>query len=684
VVYELATGKQLFEGPSVSDTLASVLKETPDWEQVPTELRRLVRACLVRDPRQRMRDIGDARLLLADHFSAAPAPAAVPQGGPARRWWNIAISILALAGVAVSVVHFRETLPEPAPVRFQIPPPEKYDYATGGMALSPDGKRLAFIASSTGGGTMLWVRSLESLESRAIPGTEGAGYLPFWSPDSRYIAFGVLGKLKKVDANGGPPQTLCEIGGNLLGGSWNRDGVILFGYNTGGLYRVSQAGGAATQLTKSDESKGEIGHLRPWFLPDGRHFLYVTRISSGNQSIYIASLDSPERKLLVESRQAGAYAPPAPGAPYGHLLFLREGTLMAQPMNPTKYELAGEAFPIAEQVGSILAMGYFAVSANGVLVYRTGPTATANFSQLAWRERSGKTPETLLPGPFYSGTVELSPDGSRAAVEQIDANSNRDIWIADLTRRVSTRFTSDPANERDPVWSPDGSQLVFSSDRQAQGVTQLYRRASNGSGNEELLLKGSQSMHPMSWSRDGRYLLFESFDPKNRTDLWVLAMDSRGAAGKPEPYLQGATDERQGQFSPDGRWVAYVSDDAAPGQYQIYVESFPRGAGRFQISTGVGGIQPRWRGDGKEIFYRAPDGKLISVEIQTAPRFQAGAPQALLDLQSALTGVPATAFRYDVMRDGKRFLVITPPTGTEGGGSSPITVVLNWQAAVRK
>ena len=685
VVYELLTARRLFEGPSVSDTLASVLKETPDFQVLPDPLRSLVRACLVRDVRRRMRDIGDARLLL-DQPAAGISAEGAGVRSRAARWWIAALSVLTLTGIAVAVLHFRETPAETAPVRFQIRPPEKYDYATGGMALSPDGKRLAFVPTAAGGGTMLWIRSLDALESRVLPGTEGASYLPFWSPDSRYIAFGVLGKLKKVNADGGPPQTLSEVAGPVLGGSWNREGIILFGYNAGGIYRVPQAGGTPIKVTTSDESKGELGHLRPWFLPDGRHFLYVTRgtVASGN-TIYLATLDSPERKKMVESRQAGAYAPPVAGTPYGHLLFLREGTLMAQPMDPKRYDLVGEAFPVAEQVGSVLAMGYFSVAGNGVLAYRSGNANSVDFSQLTWRDRSGKVLETLLPGPPYTGTIEFSPDRTRAAIEQMDASNNRDLWIVDLRRHVASRFTLDPvANERDPVWSPDGSQLVFSSDRSTQGSYRLYHKSAGGNGNDELLIETSGASHPLSWSHDGRYLLFNLYD-KGSDDLWVLPMDSKGAAGKPQPYLQGAFTERQAQFSPDGHWVAYISDESMRGQYQVYVQSFPLGGGKFQISTGAGGTMPRWRPDGKEIFYVAADGKLVAVEVKTTPRFEAGAPQPLLDLRAMPVANPGSVFRYDVAADGKRFLVITPPAGMENSGSpTPITVLLNWTSAVRK
>jgi hypothetical protein len=471
MLYELLTGHQVFGGDTVSDSLAAVLKTDPDWTALPPDtppaIRRLLRRCLERDRRKRLSDIGDARLeideALAGPADILPAPPAPPQrrGTIVHRWATAALALAALGGVAVAVVHLREAAPAPAPVRFQVPPPENVSFGNYGMALSPDGRKLAFITFA-GGRSMLWVRSLESLTAQALPGTEGAGFLPFWSPDSRFIGFFVQSKLKKVDASGGPPQTLCEIAGNaLIGGSWSSDGVIVFGYNAGGLYRVSQAGGVPTKVTTSDQSRGELGHLRPWFLPDGRHFLYVTR--GGQPAIYLGSLDGTASKRLVTASQAGAYAPPLSGSEHGHLLFLREGTLMAQPMNPRSLELAGEPFPLAEQVGSSLAMGFFSVSANGVLSYRSG--TSGGISQLAWFDREGKLLGSVNAPDGPTGDLMLSPDGKRLAIGKMDQAGNGDIWVIDMARGAPTRFTFDSAVDAHPVWSPDGRRLVFASNR---------------------------------------------------------------------------------------------------------------------------------------------------------------------------------------------------------------------------
>jgi Tol biopolymer transport system component len=673
VLYEMLTGTRLFDGETVSDTLAHVLTKEPDWDRAPRKTRRLLRKCLEKDPKRRLRDIGDAWELLEE---AAEAQAI----GPRHRglpWAAAAVAILAAVGLGV--VHFRETPPQPVPMRFQIPEPDKASFGNYGMALSPDGRRLAFVAAGPDTRGMVWVRPLDSLAAQALRGTEGAAYALFWSPDSRFLGFAVQGKLKKIEATGGPPQTLCEIPGIIIGGSWSRDGVIIFGTPASGLFRVPQAGGVATQVTKPDESLGENGHLMPWFLPDGRHFLYVTNTRKvEDEAIYLATLDGKERKRLVGAKQSAAYAPPAAGSEDGHLLFLRDRTLMAQALDAKRFELAGEPFPVAEQVDSYLRLGFFSVSANGALAYRS--VSIGNISQLVWFDRGGKSLGALGQPADYYGGLALSPDGKRVAVGEGD-QAGSDIWLLDVARGVHTRFTFDTKSLR-PTWSPDGTRLVFSSTR--DGSVNIYQKDSSGSGNEELL---SKSGNPEGWSPDGRYLLYIVLDPKtNDRDLWVLP-DPAGPPEnhKPIPYLQTPFSEGQGRFSPDGHWIAYISNESGPAQYQIYVQSFPAGAGKFQVSTGAGGTQPRWRRDGKEIFYLAADGKLMAVETQTTPRFEARAPKPLFDPRISRGGLaPYVFYRYDVTADGTRFLVNSAPTTTESSASAPITVVVNWLAALKR
>jgi eukaryotic-like serine/threonine-protein kinase len=485
----------------------------------------------------------------------------------------------------------------------------------------------------------------------------------------------------KIEAAGGPPQTLCEVPGDLIGGSWNRDGVIIFGTPDGGLFRVSQAGGVSARLTTSDEAHGELGHGRPWFLPDGRHYLYLSRTDNPEAvGIYLATLDGKERKRLVATNHGGAYAPPAAGSENGHLLFLREGTLMALPLDARRFEPAGEPFPLAEQVGSWLATEFFSVSANGVLAYRNG-AAIGGGSQLVWFDRQGKSLGALGPPGSYGGGPTLSPDGNRAAVDQGDSAGNRNVWVVDVARGVPTRFTFDPGQDFSPVWSPDGTRLVFGSFRGTGGAFGIYQKDSSGTGKEELLLQSGLPMDPNGWSPDGRYLLYSTGN-KSKRDLWVLPAAAGTPPGtKPVPYLQGRYNEQQGQFSPDGRWIAYSSDET--GSYQVYVQSFPAGAGKFLVST-AGGSQPRWRRDGKEIFYISADGRLTAVAVKTEPRFEAGAPQALFDVRIPAGGLTDWFSHYDVAADGKRFLVNTVAAGSAGPAPTPITVIVNWPAAMKR
>ena len=680
VLYEMLTGRHTFGGETVSDTLASVLKSDPDWSALPAEtpgpVRRLLRRCLERDRKKRLRDIGDARLEI-DEPAEAPAAVAAAAATSRRglRWWNALLAAIAMAGAAVAVLHFREAPPSPLAVRFQVAAPEKGGFpGNGGMALSPDGTRLAYIAADAEGTSMLWVRPLDSVSAQALPGTEGVSFLPFWSPDGHFIGFGAEGRLKKIDVSGAygasPPQTLCEAGDNILGGSWSRDGVIIFSKVSSGILRVPQAGGVPVSVTGPEPGQNPI---RPWFLPDGKHFLYVNR-AGDHRAIFAASLDGKERKRLVEARQAGAYAAPAPGSKAGHLLFLREATLMAQPLDVERLELTGEPFPVAERVGAYLGLPFFTVSANGVLAWRSG--GPGDRYKAVWFDRAGKAEETLGPGGIFSGGLALSPDGKRLAVAQTDQGGNRDIWIVDIARGIPTRFTFDPAIDTGPHWSPDGSRVAFTSDRGSADIFDIYQKDSSGSGTEQLLLKGGTVD---DWSPDGRLLLYSVADLKAKYDLWTFALSDR----KRTPYLQTPFNERQGQFSPDGRWIAYISDES--GQYQVYVQSFPTGAGKFQISTGKGGAQPRWRRDGKEIFYLAPDGRLMAVDVKTAPRFEAGAPKALVDARMPPSALGPVWFYYDISPDGRRFLITTAGDGAaQSAPSMPINVVVNWQSDLKK
>ena len=613
VLYELLTGRLLFGGgETISDTLAAVLMTEPDWSAMPPDtppaIRRLLRRCLERDRKKRLSDIADARLELDEALAGSPeasqaaaAPTAPPAPRSVSRWWISAAAVMTLAALTLAVLHFSETPTQPFPVRFQIPLPDSATPGSIGMALSPDGRRLAFIAMGAQGRRMLWVRPLDSVAAQELPGTEGASYLPFWSPDSRSIGFLVRGSVRKIDASGGPPQTLCEVPGLLTGGSWSRDGVIIFGSNAGGLSRVPQAGGVATQLTTVDESRGEIGHLRPWFLPDGRHFLYYARTRQEETTgIYLATLDGKERKHLVPASQAGAYAPPVAGSEHGHLLFLRQKTLMALPLDAKSFGPAGEPFPVAEQVGSVRAMGSFSVSGNGVLAFRGG---TSSDSQLVWFDRQGKSLATLGPPALYAG-VALSPEGKRVAVDQTDSTGNRDIWVLDVARGVPTRFTFDATQEHSPAWSPDGTRLAFAANRGNTDARDIYQKDSSGSGNEELLLKTGAFNAPHSWSPDSRYLLYSSDDFKVRAGP-VGVIGPGGLEGRPQAP---AVHQDAVQRGPRAVLSGWPLDSLCFERIRFASRLRAVIPGRRRQVPGVHGsgrrpaeVAPRWKGD---ILYR--------------------------------------------------------------------------------
>jgi len=598
--------------------------------------------------------------------------------------WRAAAA-LALALAALSAIHFRETPPQPQAVRFQVPPPEGGAFSQPYLSLSPDGRKLAFIATAKGGGQpLLWVRALDSLEARALPGTDGGGStIPFWSPDSRFLGFWAGGKLKKIEASGGPPQSLCNVATSTsVAGWWNPDGVIFLSNGVEGIFRVPQAGGDPVRVTKPDTAHGETMDWYPQILPDGRHYLYLIWFSAReNNAIYLGSPDGKQKKRLVGTSTSFRYVPPSENEKFGHLLFLREDTLMAQPFDTRTFELAGDAFPVAEHVGSGLSYAFFTVSPSGALAWRTGSAGSAH--QLTWFDRAGK-PQATLGAPADYNNLALSRDATRAAVMQADSQtSNRDIWLIDVARQIPTRFTFDEAVDADPVWSPDGSRVAFSSNR--DGPYTLYVKDSSGSAKEERLQKAEDVERPCDWSPDSRFLMYVRRSGGS-SRLWFLS-DPIGdpANRKAAPYLETPFNTSQCQFSPGPaeapRWVAYASDESKHGG-EIYVQSFPRGAGKFQVSNGGGG-QPRWRRDGKELFYIAPDGKLMAVDVKIGPKFESGIPHALFDSQ--MWGPAAVAvFRYDVTPDGRRFLVNTTRQAEAAAAPEAITVVTNWMTGLKK
>ena len=679
VLAEMLIGRQLYPGENVAEILAAVIMKDPPLDALPAStpavIRQLLGRCLDKDPKQRLQAIGEARIILDKPLEAPQPPSPIPHPPPRPRPipWMAATLLLALALAGVALVHFRETPPTERVLRYTIEAPDKTSLHS--FAVSPDGRHVA-IAASTEGKQRLWVRSLDTLQAQLLPGGDGAAY-PFWSPDSRWIGFTSEGKLKKITVTGGPSQTLCDAS-NGRRGAWNRDGVIVFAPSFGGvLERVPAVGGVPAPATTQE---GAGGHRFPVFLPDGHHFLYVVNQATAEKNgIFLASLDSPNGRRVLADISSPAFAPPQPGDKHGHILFVRESTLMALPFDLKALQPAGEVFPLAEQVsvGPVPGHAQVSVSANGVLAYHTG--RGPGQGQFAWYDRAGKELGKVGTPGRHRGFA-LSPDEKTLALPRGDAQGGgMDIWLHDPARGADTRFTFRTPVNTNPVWSPDGNRIVFRSGR--SDAPGLYLRDASGSVQEELLLRGTVATFANDWSRDGRFLVYAERRPKTNMDLMLLPM---GGDRKPAPFLATEFNEMQGQFSPDGSWIAYVSDESA--RSEVYVRPFPSGAGMWKISI-TPGQQPRWRRDGKELFYLTMEGRLMAVAIKKAassgarPVFEAATPAPLFETRVNVWPPGANVQQYQVSADGKRFLVET--TGAEAA-EAPLTVAVNWLAGVRK
>jgi eukaryotic-like serine/threonine-protein kinase len=674
VFFEMLTGSPLFERQTAAETIAAVLQVDPDWNLVPYRFRRLLRVCLTRDPRRRLHDIADVWLLLDDDGpTVAPAPA---RG--ALKWlpWTVAVASVAVAAWAWMAGR---TAPSPArPVRFQIAlqgdMPE-----SGASAISPDGRYLAFLSRGSDQVLRVWVRDLQSQEDRQLVGTEigQAAPPPFWSPDSRFIAYDAGGSLKKIDISGGLPQTICEIHQPAIGGTWNRDGVILFGNITGGVMRVSDGGGAPSPVTMLDTARQETAHVTPVFLPDGRHFLYLrsSRNNLEQMGVFVGSLDrepkDQDARRLVATTTSPVLAREGNGGP-AQILFLRDGNLMAQRFDERALAMIGDPALVSEGVHSFLDTATVSSSENGTLVYKR----SARNTQLTWFDRQGRIVSRLAEPAMYGG-LSLSPDATRVVVVRTNAqvSSNVGLWMIDLASGGNTRFAS-PVGGQAAVWSPDSRRIAYVSSNSGF-ETELMQKPAAGGGPEASLVALRDRASPSSWSPDGLFLLYVVVDPKTNSDLWAFPLDG---VSKPFPFLQTAAIESQAQFSPDGKQnpplVALTSNES--GRDEIELRTFPDGKSPMTVSNG-GGHSPRWRADGKELFYLAADGTVMSVAVSGNPlRVQPAVP--LFRAPRGLVTPDATGRRgpapWDVTADGQRFLIAAP---LEGDVGSQFTVVLNWQ-----
>ena len=687
ILYEMATGDRAFRRGSVPETLAAIIRDEPEpivdlRTDAPRPLVWIIERCLEKDPEERYastRDLARDLTRLSAHLSEAgsgPERATlVPVPRRRRREavaWTAAVAFAVLAALALlwrqnptgSGRRIQASVMTDVSAPGDVTPPGSLDLLA--LELSPDGTRLVFLAPSPGGHRALWLRSLSGGRPVLIAGSEGAAY-PFWSPDGQWLAFFARGKLMKIEAAGGVAQTLCDAPSGR-GGSWNRAGEILFAPSaTGPLVLVSAMGGQPGVTTRLDGARHEIGHRWPQFLPDGRRYVYFAMVEAGspdkNQGLRLGSLDSGQSTFLLSAFSSAIYAPP------GYLLYANaEKLLMAQAFNARAGVLSGQPISLSERIEVVTSrLNLLAsVSKDGTLVYY-GPLRPR--TTLAWFDRSGQRIGSVGPPDDY-GNLALSPDGKRLAVTVGETSTPAaDIWVFDLVRGVGTRLTSEPGGKYNPVWSPDGARIAYGLYRTGVGGM-LAARAANGSGAEEVLAAGPSK--PMTvawdWSSDGRFLAYALVDSRGWSDLWILPLTGDRKAFE---LLQTRSTEVGGAFSPDGRWLAYVSNES--GTPEVYARSYPGAGGKWQIST-AGGIRPRWRRDGKEIFYFTPDGTLMSVAVSEGASLDFGVPKPLFR-------APVRFGYYDVTPDGQRFLVNVRPEQEE---IPPITLVLNWVKGLPK
>ncbi|MFI5251693.1 MAG: protein kinase [Bacteroidota bacterium] len=700
LLYELFTGELPFRGVHETALMYEIVNVDPAplsavKPEIDSSLDAIVLECLAKYPSERFQSVAEvgkelrrfkresSRQKVSRITSARPAyvqsatiPVMAPTPAPVqiqqqtRLPWIVS-GLLFLVAVASIIFHF---LTPPSHVenrvtRSLILPPAKTNFnmqVGGHLAISPDGNSIAFVGTDSSGVDHVWVRPINSLTAISLSGTEGATY-PFWSPDSRTIGFFAGGKLKKIEATGGPVLTICDASDGR-GGTWNEAGIIVFSAGPSDpLSKVSSAGGIPARITVLDTSHHENSHRWPWFLPDGKHFLYTTQSQTtggtDNDAIRISTIDSSMNKTLIPGNSNTCFV-------NGHILFIRQGTLMAQPFDPGKLEMTGDAIPIAEQIqyGAARSRGMFSSSLNGVLIFQSGENQT---QRVAIFDRTGN--RTHLVTDLNASNPKFSPDQSHIVYHIIDPQSrNADIWVHELSRGVSSRLTFNPAFEIQPFWSPHGDTVVFGSNR--KGVYNLYIKSANGAGDEQLILESNRDKYVSDWSRDGRYLAFTTTgDPKTKADLWVLPFFGDR---KPIPFVQTEFNEGNGSFSPDSRWIAYQSDES--GRSEIYARLLDGSGGKFQISTN-GGRKPFWKLDGRQLFFTSTDRKLQVAYIkENASSLFVDSVATLFDFESR--GIIANNID-DVSNDGKQVLALVTDSKQT---STPITLVVNWDEELRK
>ncbi len=675
VLWEMLTGNKLFAGETVSHVMASVLKDDVDLDELPSEtpkfLKNLIGRCLRRKRRERLQAIGDARIALEEGADTEPE-AVVGKENPARRSplsWIVA-AVAGTAAIILGVLLWSDKCEEIRVVHSSIPAPSGTAFHLeslnpGPATISPDGRKLVFTARDVEGNFMLYLRSLEESGAHALAGTEG-GHYPFWSPDSEWVGFFAQGKMKKIKEHGGPPLTICDAADGK-GGTWNADGVIVFTPDSGtNLHRVAAVGGESMPISELDLENGDNSHRQPRFLPDGRHLIYYARSNAGDHMSKVRVLELDEGgsgRDLVESNATGWFAA-------GHLLFVRDDMLMAQPFDPEALEFTGDAFPVAEDVvvRALTGIGVFSASNDGVLVYQTGLQEAEN--TLQWFNRDGLPLEPVGEKANYQ-QVSLSPDGTTAAVVILDSGlGTQDIWMVDIEREIRTRFTFDQASDTYPVWSPDGESLIFASRR--DGTRAIYRKSVAGHSKVEMVYSADVDIFANSWSPDGRYVAFEQAGAGTASDLWILDLEGGPSA---EVFYQTEAEDGAGMFSPDGRWISYFSQESGRGE--VYVTPFPGPGRRWQVSDNSG-TWSQWRADGSEILYQEENGLIKSVAVEdrgdslvigtTEDRVSIGSPD--------ITGV-----KFSFAPDAQGVLACVK---NESEHSDYLDLVIGWTEELRK
>jgi Tol biopolymer transport system component len=672
VIYEMATGKPAFSGKSRASLIASILTSEPQpmtaaHAMTPPALERVVKKCLEKDPDERWQSASDLAAELrwiSESGSQAGAPVVVAAG---RRPWEraawVSAALLLLMVIAGGAVWWVSAHRTPRPMYFNSAVP----FPASDLALSPDGQFLVMVAySEQAGRNVMWRHEVGSRQATAVPGTEDASH-PFWSPDGRSVGFFAQGRLKKVDVfSGTSAQVVCDAP-HGRGGTWNRDGVILFAPEVfTGLSKVSSAGGTPVEVTKPDASRFESSNRWPVFLPDQRHFLYTAANFSGQfgkNMIYVGALDSNEKHPVVGASSNVAYADP------GYLVYWRDRALVAQRFDPRSYAVSGEPRTISDEVQYFpqTDLAVFDVAGKSTLAVQTGKGAGK--SQLIWFDRSGKQVGAVVAPPGEFSNPDLSPDGRRIAIDQTDSDGrHQDVWIHELANNSLTRLTFSPGLNQDPVWSPDGKVIAYTSSQQIN--FHIYEKNADGSGAEqEIADLGVAQQGPWDWSRDGKYLLL-----RKNAELWYMSLADR----QPKPFVQGQWLTRTARFSPDGKWVAYSSNET--GNWEVYVSAFPNPVGKWQVSRG-GGEEPRWRRDGKELFYLSGDGKMMAVAVGSGSNFGAGPPATLFQTHRRQPVSAMDFFSYDVTADGTRFLI---NTRLDEPNAAPLSIILNWASEMEK